>query len=165
MGIGSALAIGALALLGIGGAILVAQLIRRRDSVQASAEKAISDGLRGAFGDLVNRVLPKSPAQLPGLPQGAGARGAAGELGQVTGVLQGIGGIAQGVGGLIGSISNIANLFGSSGGAASSGSLAGGVQGVLAGGSPASFLDRDTGVIDFGPSSGGPSNVDNVVVD
>lgn len=155
MALGSILAIGALALLGIGGAVLVSQLVRRRDDVTASAERALSQGLRDALGDVVGRILPKTPT-LPGLPGVGGlSTGAAGDgLSQVTNVLSGVGGVAQGIGSLISSIGNIANTFGGgragSVGSPSAGGLAGGTSSVFSGDTmPASALDRDFDVVSF----------------
>jgi len=159
MALGSILAIGALAILGIGGAVIVSQLIRRRDAVAASAEKAVSQGVRDALGDVVGRFLPKTPT-LPALPSlgsltGASRAGGQDGLSQVTNVLSGVGGIAQGIGSLISSIGGIANTFGGGGGGSAAGSmgaggLAGGASSVFSGDSmPASALDRDFDVVTF----------------
>lgn len=154
MALGSIVAIGALALLGIGGAVLVSELLRRRDSVAASAEKAVSQGVRDALSSVVGRILPTGTAPLlPGLGS-TGTRPAGQEgLSQVTNVLAGVGGIAQGISSLISSIGGIANTFGrSSSGAGSLGSagLAGGTTSVFSGDStPASALDRDFDVVSF----------------
>lgn len=160
MALGSILAIGALALLGIGGAVVVVELLRRRDSVAASAEAALSKGVRDALGDVVGRLLPTGGGAVPSLPGlGLSTRPAGNDgLSQVTGVLSTVGGIAGGLGSLIGSIGGLANAFGSTGGAGGGvgGGLAGGASSVFSGGaSPASALDRDVAVIDFGPDGGG----------
>lgn len=157
MALGSILAVGALAILGIGGAVIVAQLLSRRDSVAASAEKALSQGVRDALGDVVGRLLPRTPS-FPALP-GIGGTTTAGQAGQqglsqVTSVLSGVGGVAQGLGSLISSIGGIANVFGGGGAGSGGGSLtnarglAGGASSVFSGDSmPASALDRDFDVV------------------
>jgi len=159
MALGSILAIGALALLGIGGAVVVVELLRRRDSVAAGAEAALSKGVRDALGDVVGRLLPTGGGALPGLPGlGLSTRPAGNDgLSQVTGVLSTVGGIAGGLGSLIGSIGGLANAFGSTGGGGGvGGGLAAGASSVFTGGaSPASAFDRDVAVIDFGPDGGG----------
>lgn len=153
MALGSILAVGALAILGIGGAVIVAQLLSRRDSVAASAEKALTQGVRDALGDVVGRLIPKTTPSLPGLGGlSPGTRGGQDGVSQVTSVLSGVGGVAQGLGSLISSIGGIANVFGGGSGGnstfASAGGLAGGASSVFSGDSmPASALDRDFDVV------------------
>lgn len=156
MAFGSLLAVGALALLGIGGAIVVVQLAKRSKlNVQASAQQALTQGVRGALGDVVGRFIPASA-----FPGAAGANTPAGVLNQVGGIIGGVGNIA-------GAISKIAGSFGPSGTTGSGGS-AGFLPGDYAdsqavpAGPPSTALDAPMGppnILDNNPAMQGPPNI------